>query len=786
MTRIHKQRIDVYAKLLKPHSSHYKKNKYSKYLMLEYVQSIIDLAEEKKVITEDGYHLLNTFIPYLKRTKLISIIVGRIKQRICQDSLDRYYDEKNEEKLDGILKYLAPHQKHPISILMDDYRKLIRQLPCLHHFNNHANHIFSVDKEMKSFFWDKARKIIQSEQKRIKKFENDVFYQRLQQVVCFYQLNVFERKILEFLYEMQIDSSLSSFIGHYTGETIISYTQFVAKFLNVPISKFRSAIKSKSKLLKMGIVEIVDSELKINIGIQNYLSEMGENSLLENFIRKDLLDNTLPVEDLLNEKKFCDLLKKLIKKGKEVNILFYGAPGSGKTSLAKSLAKELGRNLYFVNELNQSNKEDSNTRKIYLRTANEILDPKKDLLVVDECDQIIQTVNSWMNYGTVVDKSWINQFLTENKVPIIWISNSISNMEESTKRRFSFSIRFKAKTKDELRKVWINQIKDLGIASLSSDDIGKLVMKYDVSPGAIGLAAKNLNFSEKKFNKEKILNELELVLKAHQELISNKKHGGDLNDISPFYDLKHVTSDVDLAQMIETLKNYERNKHYLNSMIPNQNILLSGPPGVGKTELCKYLARELGKPLILKRASDLLGMYVGQSEQQIASAFQEATDSGSILFIDEVDSLLQDRSHAQRSWEISQVNEILTWLENHKTICLMATNYLDKTDSALLRRMNFKIKLGYLTSEGVEFFYHKIFSTLAIGTISESLTHQIRHLKNITPGDMKAVYQRVALSGKVDHEEIMRELQLESNYKKNRDNSGRKIGLWTEQNSAFK
>jgi transitional endoplasmic reticulum ATPase len=68
----------------------------------------------------------------------------------------------------------------------------------------------------------------------------------------------------------------------------------------------------------------------------------------------------------------------------------------------------------------------------------------------------------------------------------------------------------------------------------------------------------------------------------------------------------------------------------------------------------------MGVPLLQKRASDLLDAFVGGTEHKIAGAFAEARDTGAFLMFDEADSLLQERAHAVRSWEISEVNEMLT------------------------------------------------------------------------------------------------------------------------------
>lgn len=67
---------------------------------------------------------------------------------------------------------------------------------------------------------------------------------------------------------------------------------------------------------------------------------------------------------------------------------------------------------------------------------------------------------------------------------------------------------------------------------------------------------------------------------------------------------------------------------------------------------------------MVRRASDLLSCWVGATEQNIARAFEEARKDDAVLLIDEADSFLQDRRGAGHSWEVTQVNEVLTQMEN--------------------------------------------------------------------------------------------------------------------------
>src|SRR5208282_2047221 len=109
--------------------------------------------------------------------------------------------------------------------------------------------------------------------------------------------------------------------------------------------------------------------------------------------------------------------------------------------------------------------------------------------------------------------------------------------------------------------------------------------------------------------------------------------------------------------------------------IRNLNILLVGPPGTGKTEFVKYLAEQADRELLVKRTSDIISKWLGESEKNIAEAFDEAEQRGAILFLDEADSLFINRESAVRSWEISQTNELLCQMENFSGIMMCATNF---------------------------------------------------------------------------------------------------------------
>ena len=191
-----------------------------------------------------------------------------------------------------------------------------------------------------------------------------------------------------------------------------------------------------------------------------------------------------------------------------------------------------------------------------------------------------------------------------------------------------------------------------------------------------------------------------------------------------------------------------------------------GAPGTGKTALGEYIAEHLGKRLIVKQASDLVSKFVGETEQNMAAMFAEAAQEKAVLLLDEADSFLMDRRGAQRSYEVTEVNEMLQQMERHDGVFICTTNLLDRIDQAALRRFTFKIKFMPLTAEQRE----RMFITEALAGDAQQLTPKIsRRLAKLTqlaPGDFAAVKRQCdILAAEISVEEFMEQLEAEHRIK---------------------
>lgn len=179
------------------------------------------------------------------------------------------------------------------------------------------------------------------------------------------------------------------------------------------------------------------------------------------------------------------------------------------------------------------------------------------------------------------------------------------------------------------------------------------------------------------------------------------------------------------------------------------------------------LAQTLERELISRSGADLLDMYVGGTEKAIAAAFADADPENTVLLLDEVDSLLRCRKLAQRSWETTQVNELLQQMENFDGIFICTTNLMDDVDEAALRRFTFKLRFQALNNAQRE----SLFAEMVLGNadlpLPSFLRHDLHRLNNLTPGDFANVRQQEQLLGEAySPEEFLKRLERECHMKR--------------------
>jgi len=456
--------------------------------------------------------------------------------------------------------------------------------------------------------------------------------------------------------------------------------------------------------------------------------------------------------------------------GGRLNILLYGVPGAGKTSFARALAFAAGFRCY---ELLQGEADEKNisaeTRLAGIQIFNLRMAARGNMLIVDEADELLRTTASLFGgrsrHGS--EKGVINTILDGMKTPAIWISNApAEDMDESVRRRFDYSVHFRSLTLAQREQIWRNSIWKLGMGEVVPEGAAAtLAERYETSAGGIAMVLENVK--RLKPDAAHAAELIDRIMRPHCELMRatiQDGKGRPANDYS--LEGLNVKGDIGLDRIVEAVRNFRKEaecgRGSRQADRPRMNLLLWGPPGTGKSEYVKYLGDVLQAKVVVKMGSDLLDKYVGGTEARIATAFAEAEAEKAILFLDEIDGLLQSRSKADHSWEVTQVNELLHQMENFNGVMIGATNFFENLDPAVLRRFTFKIEFGYLDEAGKRLFFERMFGT----QLSAEDAARLESVPRLAPGDFRTVRQSLYYLGDaVNNAMRLGELEKESGVK---------------------
>ncbi len=131
-------------------------------------------------------------------------------------------------------------------------------------------------------------------------------------------------------------------------------------------------------------------------------------------------------------------------------------------------------------------------------------------------------------------------------------------------------------------------------------------------------------------------------------------------------------------------------------MQPRNRVLLSGPPGNGKTSLAEAMAQALALPLLAVRYDSLVGAYLGETNARLAKLFEYARATPCVLFFDEFDAVGKERGDVHETGEIKRVVSFLLMQIDQLpsyVIAVAATNHAELLDRAVWRRFQLRIDM---------------------------------------------------------------------------------------------
>ena len=595
------------------------------------------------------------------------------------------------------------------------------------------------------------------------------------------QLNPAERALLLYGTLARYQRELRGLLVEFKVSNAQEAFAMLARVAGVDEHEVADALRAGSRLERIGMVENLISEhnitdladlMKVSEQLPPVLMrEYRDPSDLMAVFTRPASPTQLAVADFEFVLEEVEVLKALLqtavaRKAAGVNVLLYGPPGTGKTELAKVCAHAAGLELYEVEYADRDgNSLMGRDRYRSLQISQVFLKGGSNVaLLFDEVEDVFPAIpndtaqlmarldaTDGASSASVSGKAWVNQILESNPVPVIWITNRIEQIDPAFRRRFQYHLELKSPPPGA-REALVSRA--LAASQVSEGFAARLAARRGLTPAQIRTAVR---FAELAGPAEATEAMIERQL-AHADLaLGGPGRERAARAAVTHYDLGllNVESRFGIPQIVSALQRR-----------PHGALCFFGPPGSGKTALGEHIAAALGRPLLVRQASDLMSKFVGETEANMARMFDEAAAEEAVLLLDEADSFLRSRRYAERHYEVSEVNEMLQGMERFPGVFICTTNLFEDLDEAALRRFTFKIRFRALRPEQRV----AMFVAEALGGEAGALTGEQRQrlgaLDELTPGDFAAVQRQVDVLGAAfDPDEFLAQLESEHRVK---------------------
>ena len=553
------------------------------------------------------------------------------------------------------------------------------------------------------------------------------------------KLNATEQRVLEFFACVATESSLAD-TGNLLRKIIAKDApRFLARVLDLPRHLVVKALAPGGRLIQCGLLKRSQRQSRI-ARLEFHSEELANRLLREASDTRKLLKSfgvitpaspELSLADFPHLQTSLDLLLPYlktvqVKRKVGVNVLIHGAPGTGKSQLVRVLGQVLGIPVFELDTADSDGEPlTAHGRLAVLNLTQAYFYEPSVLLVFDEAEDILTP--SGKDRGMANShKGWFNQMLENNRQPVFWISNSIETLDPAFSRRFDFIMEVPIPPQAQRGRI----LREMAGMLVSPGLIEQLAGIEHLAPALVTRARNVVHAIRREIPKcdhdAAFSHVIGGILKAQGHPDPART---SLQAVQPgLYDIDHLNTAADLPQIAANLRKN-----------PSARLCLYGPPGTGKTSFGHWLANEIGQPLHLQKASDLLSPYVGITERKIARTFERAKQDGAVLLIDEVDSFLQDRTQARHSWEVTQINEMLTQIESFPGILIASTNRIAQLDPASMRRFDIKLHFGYLLPDQVGRLLVSYCRNLGLSQPTPADLRLATTLETSAPGDFAAI-----------------------------------------------
>ena len=394
-------------------------------------------------------------------------------------------------------------------------------------------------------------------------------------------------------------------------------------------------------------------------------------------------------------------------------VLLHGAPGTGKTLLAKSVASESGSNFVAINGPEVMSKFVGEAEKKIREIFEEAAENAPTVIFIDEIDAIApkrEEVTGEVERRVVAQILALMDGLKERgKVIVIGATNRPDALDQALRRPGRFDREIELRVPDREGRMEILEIHtrampladDVNIDELAETTHGFVgadlaALCREAAMNALRRVLPDIDLQEQRIAPEI----LEKLFVTSDDFLDSMKsispsalrevfievpnvHWGDIGGLN---ELKESLKEV-VEWPLSNISSFQR-----IGIQPSKGILLFGPPGTGKTLLTKAVATESKANFISVKGSEILSKWFGESERKIAEIFKKAKQaSPCIIFFDEIDAIAPIRGSAAGEPRVTErmVNTILSEMDGLEelrgVVVIGATNRPDLMDPALLR-----------------------------------------------------------------------------------------------------
>jgi len=526
------------------------------------------------------------------------------------------------------------------------------------------------------------------------------------------------------------------------------------------------------------VKDLLNANLEIDSRTFTYM--IGRNDLSDEFLEFSSVDEplasfeqvVLPLEDKRQILSVVDRHERYLEArsrwgfderisyGKGSMMLFYGPPGTGKTMTAHAIAQHLGKRVFNVDIPTFISHSDADRflpglfREARLQNA---------VLFFDECEILFADRRRGSSLTTLLLTE-----LERFEGVAIFATNLPEVLDEAFQRRVLVRLAFAEPDASNRAEIWRSLMPPE--APVSEDvDYEVLGARYEITGGYIKnaiLAAVATAVHKSDEDAEALIMMDYLEEAARQQM---KQIGSDPEMVVPDVRLKDVILEPSAEDQVRRLIGAVR---HLPSVLRRWKIggvggdrggvvgLLHGLPGTGKTLCAESIAGELNRPLMVARSSTILSKWVGESERNLQSLFKEAKANGAVLFIDEADSMIGQRDKSNSEHSRSLINLLLSLIERHSGVVLLATNFRDGLDSALERRITHQVELKRPTAEMRRRIWELMLSEETLG-VQELKLDELSARYELSGAEIRVVLLRAATAAFEEGESGLTQALLE-------------------------